>query len=159
MASGLVGFSKEWLKIKQYCDRAEHCHLDVKKKLYQWDLPTEIVQQMLALLIEENLLNEERYAKAYANDHYRFKNWGKRKIKQGLALKGVSETLIELAISQIPDEEEFEILQQLANQKWKILKDPPLKRKFKVMRFLFGKGFDSALITKVMDQLAGDLDE
>lgn len=79
MAESFNGFSKEWLKIKQYCDKAERCHQDVQSKLRKWELPHSVSQLMVVQLIGEKLLNEERYARAYAYDHHEFKRWGNKK--------------------------------------------------------------------------------
>jgi regulatory protein len=105
-------------------------------------------------------LNEERYARAYAHDHHAFKNWGKQKIKQGLFRKGISKALIALALQDIPDEDEQENMRILAKRKWESLaKDTIIKRKGKVMRYLFNKGFDAEQIQKAIRILAGADDE
>lgn len=160
MSDTFPGFSKEWLKIKHYCDKAERCHRDVQLKLRNYEVPNEIAQNMVVELIGEKLLNEERYARAYAHDHHAFKNWGKQKIKQGLFRKGISKSLIALALQDIPDEDEQENMRILAKRKWDSLaKDTIIKRKGKVMRYLFNKGFDAEQIQKAIRILAGADDE
>lgn len=160
MAESFNGFSKEWLKIKQYCDKAERCHQDVQSKLRSWKLPYEVSQMMIVELIGEKLLNEERYARAYAHDHHEFKHWGKQKIKQGLFRKGVSQALISLALKDIPDADEWEQLKEQATKKWNALsKDSVLQRKGKCIRYLFNKGYDSDQIHRVIRLLAGSDDE
>ncbi|MEY3599021.1 MAG: hypothetical protein RL521_1443 [Bacteroidota bacterium] len=160
MSDTFPGFSKEWLKIKHYCDKAERCHRDVQLKLRSYEVPNEIAQNMVVELIGEKLLNEERYARAYAHDHHAFKSWGKQKIKQGLFRKGISKALIALAMQDIPDEDEQENMRILAKMKWESLaKDTIIKRKGKVMRYLFNKGFDAEQIQKAIRILAGADDE
>ncbi len=160
MSDTFPGFSKEWLKIKNYCDKAERCHRDVQLKLRAYEVPHDVAQNMVVELIGERLLNEERYARAYAHDHHAFKNWGKQKIKQGLFRKGVSAALIAIALKDIQEEDERENLKILAKRKWDSLpKDAPVKRKGKVMRYLFNKGFDVDQIQKVISLLSGGDDE
>ncbi len=53
-------------QIKQYCVYRERCHSEVKEKLYSLALYKNDVEQLMAQLIEENYLNEERFAIQYA---------------------------------------------------------------------------------------------
>ncbi len=53
-------------KIKQYCIYQERCHEEVKEKLYSFRLYKTDVEETLSKLIEENYLNEERFAIQYA---------------------------------------------------------------------------------------------
>ena len=86
-------FSKEQAlpKIKQYCAYQERCHSEVKEKLYSFGLYKKDVDQLMAHLIEENYLNEERFAIQYAGGKFRMKIWGKVKLKLALRQMQVSE--------------------------------------------------------------------
>ena len=73
-------------KAKHYCAYQERCHSEVKEKLYGFGLNTKEVDQILSTLIEENYLNEERFAIQFSGGHFRSKKWGRVKIsvpKQG----------------------------------------------------------------------------
>lgn len=48
------------------------------------------MELLLSQLIEENYLNEERFAIAYAGGKFRINQWGKTKIKYNLTQKQVS---------------------------------------------------------------------
>ena len=49
-------------KIKYYCSYQERCHREVKEKLYGYGLRKADVEEILSCLIENNYLNEERFA-------------------------------------------------------------------------------------------------
>jgi regulatory protein len=109
-------------KIKQYCAYQERCHQEVKEKLYSFGLYKNDIDQLIAQLIEENYLNEERFAQHYAGGKFRMKHWGRNKIKQALKQKQVSDYCIKKAMKEIDDEVYMKTLHKLAEQKLKTLK-------------------------------------
>ena len=138
-------------KLRQYCGYSERCHADVISKLYDLGVWKRDHDEIVSTLIEENYLNEERFAKAFAGGHFRQKQWGRNKIKQQLKLKSISSYCINKAMPEI-DEEEYEaVLKKLFQQKWDSLKGE--KNRFVKMRktsdFLLQRGFESELIKKL----------
>ncbi|MBU3713482.1 MAG: RecX family transcriptional regulator, partial [Ferruginibacter sp.] len=86
-------------KIKQFCAYQERSHREVKEKLFSYGLYKLQVDELLSRMIEENFLNEERYATAFAGGKFRMKGWGKVKIKYELKQQQVSEYCIRLAVN------------------------------------------------------------
>jgi len=50
-------------KLKHYCAYQDRCHSEVKMKAYSLGLRKPEVEELTSKLIEENCLNEERFAK------------------------------------------------------------------------------------------------
>jgi regulatory protein len=150
-----------WLKIKAYCDRAERCHQDVRQKLIQWSIPHFMAQAWISELIAENLLNEERYARAYVHDHVAFRQWGASKIKQGLRRKGISKPLMDAVLRDLPVEDEEEQALVAGKRKWNQLKTKgPVKvQRMKLMRHLYGKGFSMEIMERVIPMIVQETDE
>jgi regulatory protein len=149
-----------WSKLKAYCDKAERCHFDVKNKLFTWQVPFSMQGDLIARLIEENLLNEERYAFAYVHDHHEFKKWGRERIKMGLKRKRISDPLIVLALKSVTFSDERELLIQVAKRKWKSIQEThPIKKRNKLTRYLFNRGFDAQEIQKVLTNITGAEDD
>ncbi len=141
-------------KVKHYCAYQERSHREVKEKLYGYGLYKKDVDIILAQLIEENYLNEERYAIAYAGGKFRMKYWGKVKIKYELKQKGVSDYCIKKAISSIEEEVYTAMLKKLAEEKWRSLKGEKnifIKMK-KTQSFLLQKGFESSLVNEAVER-------
>src|ERR1041384_3800157 len=92
-------------KIKQYCAYQERCHSEVREKLYSFELYKKDVEQIISQLIEENYVNEERFAIQYAGGKFRMKQWGKVKIKHALKQKQVSEYAIKKALKEINEKD------------------------------------------------------
>jgi regulatory protein len=133
-------------KLKHYCAYQERCHSEVKEKLYSLGVWKKEHDEIIASLIEENYLNEERFAMAFAGGKWRVKQWGRVKIKYELKQKLVSEYCIKKAMKQIDEEEYLKVLDKLAKEKYASLKNEQyLIRKKKVLDYLIGKGFEPSL--------------
>jgi regulatory protein len=99
-------------------------------------------------LIEEDYLNEERYACAYVRGKFRMKQWGRVKIRFELKQKQVSEYCIKRAMKEIDEGEYLQVLEKLAEEKSKALEDEEsvMMRKKKVTDYLLQKGYERDLI-------------
>ncbi len=139
-------------KLKHYCAYQERCHSEVKEKLYNLGVWKKDHDDIIAALIEENYLNEERFAIAFAGGKWRMKQWGRVKIKYELKKKQVNEYCIRKALKQIEEEEYLSVLDSLAKEKYSALKNEQhLVRKKKTMDYLAAKGFEPELVRKMME--------
>ena len=147
-------FSKEEAlqKAKHYCAYQERCHSEVKDKLYSFGMYKKEVDELLSNLIEENYLNEERFAIQYAGGKFRIKQWGRIKIKYALKQKQVSEYCIKKALAAISETDYKKTLQKLFDQKLKTLKTEKniFIKKRKLQDHLIQKGFEADLIRKLI---------
>jgi regulatory protein len=109
-------------KVKQYCAYQERCHSEVKEKLFTYGVYGDDADSIISTLIEEDYLNEERFAIAFAGGKFRMKQWGKVKISYELKQKQVSAYCIKKALQSIQAEEYENTLQKLAEQKLKTLR-------------------------------------
>ena len=140
-------------KLKHYCAYQERCHSEVKEKLYNLGVWKKDHDEIISTLIEENYLNEERFAIAFAGGKWRVKQWGRVKIKYELKQKKVSEYCIKKALQQISEEEYLAVIKKMADEKYASLKaEQYLVRKKKTMDFLIRKGFEMDLVRKVIEK-------
>lgn len=147
---------KAYAKIRHYCAYQERSHQEVKDKLYGMGLHQKDVDTILYQLIEENFLNEARFASQYAGGHFRIKKWGRVKITYELRQKRVSPYNIKAALKEIPEADYLATLQQLANAKWAQLKgNTPLSRQAKTSAYLLRKGYEGGLVQEVVRGLGG----
>lgn len=149
-------FTKEQAlqKLKHYCAYQERCHSEVKEKLYDLGIWKKEHDGIISALIEENYLNEERFAIAFAGGKWRVKQWGRVKIKYLLKQKQVSEYCIKKAMKQIDEDEYLQVLNKLAMEKYAALKSEQyLVRKKKTMDYLVSRGYEGELIQSVMGKL------
>ena len=141
-------------KLKHYCGYQERCHSEVKEKLYQLGVWKKDHDEIIATLIEQGCLNEERFAIAFAGGRFRVKEWGRVKIKYELKQKQVSDYSIRKALKQIDEEEYLELLKKLAEEKYASLKNEQwMVRKKKTMDYLMQRGFEGELARQVADDI------
>ena len=147
-----IGTEKALQKIAQFCAYQERNHKEVKEKLYSYGLYKDQVEELISKLIQENFLNEERYAIAYAGGKFRAKDWGKNKIKYGLKQHQVSEYCIKKALKTIDYEEYVKTLQKLYVAKEKTLKSEKniFIKKRKIQQYLMQKGYEVSLINELL---------
>ncbi|MCF0207152.1 MAG: RecX family transcriptional regulator, partial [Bacteroidales bacterium] len=102
-------------------------------------------------LKSDKFIDEERYANAFVNDAYKFNKWGRMKIRQALAQKGISRKFTEAAIANIDEDEYLSLLKSLVEAKSRTLKqDDEYKRKAALFRFVASRGFEIELVEKVI---------
>jgi len=134
-------------KLKQFCAYSERCHADVKEKLYSLGVWKKFHDEIIVALIEENYLNEERYAMAFAGGKHRINEWGRVKIKYALQQKQISPYCINKAMKEIDEESYMDTLSRLAKEKYAALKhEQYLIRKKKTIDYLLQKGYEPALV-------------
>ena len=141
-------------KLKHYCGYQERCHSEVKEKLWQLGVNKKEHDEFIASLIEEDYLNEERFALQFAGGKYRVKQWGRVKIKYELKQKQVSDLSIKKALKQIVEKDYIKTLSKLAEKRYAALKDEQwMVRKKKTIDYLLLKGFESELVNEILDVL------
>lgn len=140
-------------KARHYCGYQERSHLEVKEKLYSFGLYKQQVEELLSQLIEENYLNEERYAIQFAGGRFRMKQWGRVKIKYELKQKRVSEYCIKKAMKEIDEADYLSTLQTLATKKWASIKGEGVNHYVKLSKttdYLLQKGYEPELIKQAL---------
>lgn len=143
-------------KLRHYCAYQERCHSEVKEKLYSFGLRKQEVEESISLLIEENYLNEERFAIHFAGGKFRMKQWGRVKIKYELKQKNVSEYCIRKAIQSIDEEAYQKTIHQLAAKKWKSIRGEGVNlfvKMGKTKNYLQQRGFEPLLIQQAIQRL------
>lgn len=138
-------------KLKQYCAYQERSHHEVKSKLYDLGVWKKDHDEIMAALIEENYLNEERFAIAFAGGKFRMKQWGRVKIRYELKQRHVSDYCIKKAMKQIDEQEYAVTLRKLAEDKYAALKgEQYLVRRKKTHDYLLQKGYEPELIREAL---------
>lgn len=137
-----------------FCSQAEKCTSEIQEKLKLWGLSEEDSQAVIEELKREKYIDDERFARAYVKDKFRFNHWGKQKIEFMLRAKKIDQEILELAFEEIEDESYLEEIKRLLTEKAKSVKakDQYHKRN-KLMRFALGRGFESGKIYLALKEL------
>ncbi len=141
-------------KMRSWCDYRLRSHYDVRKKLYALGLWKKDVEELLAQLIEEEHVNEGRFATAYAEERFKIEKWGKQKIRQHLKQRRVSDYCVKEATKDINESTYLVNLHRLAVQKWEGLKGNSLFIRMRKTRdYLLQKGYESNLVWDILGKL------
>lgn len=138
-------------KLQHYCAYQERCHEEVRTKLLSLKVYGDALEEVMNKLIEDDFLNEERFAIAYAGGKFRMKQWGRSRILNELKLRKISPYCIKKAMSVISDEDYFSTIKKLiaaANKKY--ASAHPYETKNKVARYIISKGFEPELVWRFL---------
>ena len=125
----------EWLdKAEAYCARSEHCAADVRRKLYEWQVPSDLSDEIVENLYVNDFLNDARFCHAYVHDKVAYQSWGRMKIQAGLRALNLPERAISAALNEI---EESIYTKNLRN----LISSRQLEPEEKRLRFLLQRGF------------------
>lgn len=136
-------------KVQHYCAYQERSHAEVRQKLYGYGLWKDDVEALMAELITDDYINEERFAIAYAGGHFRLKHWGRIKIRYELRQKQVSDYNIKRGLESIDEDDYLKLLSSLAKEKWNSFNNSDQTdfiRRVKTQAYLIQKGFEAELV-------------
>ncbi len=141
-------------KARHYCAYQERCHQEVTEKLYALGLRKNEVENSLAQLIEEDYLNEERFAIQFAGGRFRMKGWGRIRIGIVLKQKRLSDYCIRRGLAAIDEADYLQSLERLARKRWEQLEGEPfLQRRKKTLDYLSYKGYENNLLQMVLAEI------
>lgn len=139
-------------KIAAYCAYQERSQRQVEEKLYTYSLDEHERGQLIIELIQQNFLNEERFARAFARGKFRIKKWGKNKIRQHLKYHRISEYVLKKAYLEIDGDEYWETLKSIAEKKWAASKlTKAYQKKGKVAQYLISRGYENDLVWECLN--------
>ncbi len=140
--------------MEHYCAYQERCHKEVEQKLYDLNMISEAKEKIILHLLQHNFLNEERFAKAFVRGKFSIKKWGRIKIINELKFKNVSSYNIKTALKEIDEAAYLNTLQKIAEKKLLLIKESnSYKKKNKLSTFLISKGYETALVYKMVHNL------
>ncbi|MGL2965195.1 regulatory protein RecX [Flavobacterium sp. XGLA_31] len=143
-------------KLERYCAYQERCHQEVTVKLQQLGVTKPDRDTIIVSLIENNYLNEERFARSFARGKHRIKGWGQLRIVNELKARQISAPNIKCALSEVSEAEYEETFQQLAQRHWdSLLEKHPLKKRQKFCDYLLRKGWESDRVYAKAKALSG----
>lgn len=142
-------------KLEHYCAYQERCHQEVSAKLKQLGVSMPYRDSIIVSLIENNYLNEERFARSFARGKHRIKFWGRNRIINELKARFISAPNIKCALSELTDEEYYDTFEKLSERLWdSILEKNLLKKRKKCCDYLLRKGWESDLVFEKIASLA-----
>jgi regulatory protein len=141
-------------KIYHYCAYQERCHQEVKNKLYDLELSSSEIEEMISHLITEGYLNEERFAKAFVGGKFRVKNWGRIKIVNALEAKGLTKNCIRIGLQEIDNADYRRTIELLILKKLDQTDEGNIYvKREKLAMHVIQKGFEPELVWEIVKEL------
>jgi len=141
-------------KLKKYCAYQDRCHQEVRYKILSYKVYGDDLEEIISELIQENFLNEERFAKSYARGKFKIKKWGKNKIKQELLKRRISAYCIKKAMLEIDDELYIQTLKTIIQKKIDSQSNYSiLIRRDKAIKYAYSRGYETNLIYKIIKEI------
>jgi len=146
--------SEAQLKLEYYCSYQERCHEEVVQKCYDLGMKPNEVDEIVVHLLQNNFLNEERFARSFARGKHRIKGWGRVRIVNELKLRQITAPNIKSALTEIDDAEYQATLDKISEKYWgSITERNPQKKKKKFCDYFLRKGWESGLVYEKLKQL------
>lgn len=145
-----------WLKLQRYCAYQDRCHAEVRTKLLAYGIFGDDLEEIMAGLVNENFLNEERFARSFARGKFRLKSWGRLKITGELKKRKISDYLIRKALEEIPEEEYLPQLRSFLQRKLPLIRtQDAFARRQKLASYAIRRGFESEYVWALVNELVG----
>ena len=141
-------------KMEGFCGYQERCLQEVDFKLNSMKIDIGIKEKVIRHLLENDFLNEERFAKAFCRGKFRIKKWGKQRIIRELKGKNISKHNINSALQEINEIEYHKTFNDLAKKRLLEIKESNLfKKRKKLADYLNYRGWESDLVYKKIVEL------
>ena len=141
-------------KVEFYCAYQERCRMEVIQKLKKLKIYGDSIEEYIAHLINNDFLNEKRFAESYVRGKFNNNNWGKIRLIRELESRNISQVNIENALTEINHEDYLKKVRVLSKKIINENNDKP-KEKFKekIYSRLEYKGWERELIYEEINNL------
>ena len=131
------------VQLEHFCAYQERCVHDVKLKMQRLQIEPNFQEQIIERLIEQEFIDEKRYAISFMRSKVNLKKDGIQKMAYALRNKRIPDDIVTQAIAEIDREIYLANISGLIEKKWKTLspKNEYAVAKRKLIAFLMGKGY------------------
>lgn len=137
-----------------YSSKQEVSVADVENKLQTWGADAVQLEKIIAYLIEQKYIDNERFCRAFVNDKLRFNKWGKLKMTQALRMKQIPDKMLEKVFSEMDVSLYEQTLGELLQKKVREIKaSSDYERRGKLLNFALQRGFEYALAERLIKKL------
>jgi regulatory protein len=134
-------------KLQRYCAYQDRCHQEVRSKLLELEVYGNDLEEVMASLISDNFLNEERFTQSFVRGKFRIKKWGRVKITVELKRKNISDYCLKKGLAEINENEYIKTIYELIEKNEKTVKAKnDHEKKKKIADYLARKGYESYLV-------------
>lgn len=135
-------------RMQSYCAYRDRCHMEVDQKLKEMRMIPQACEIIISKLIEDDFLNETRFAQSFARGKFRIKHWGKTRIIRELKQRQMSDYNIKKALKEIDEEDYIKSFHNLADRRLKQLENETdyHRKRRRFVSYLQYRGWETTLI-------------
>ena len=134
-------------QLQRYCAYQDRCHNECRTKLLELGVYGDTLEEILAQLISEDFLNEERFAKSYTRGKFRIKQWGRIRILSELRFRKISPYCIKEGLKEIDENEYTATINELLAKYGRTHPDlTGFDLRQKATQYVLSKGFEPDLV-------------
>lgn len=122
--------------------------------MFSFSINTYEKEELMVYLIENNFLNEERFAQSFTRGKHNYKKWGKVRIVNELKSRNISSTIIKIALKELNDSLYLETFDEITNKHWESIAESNfMKKRKKFCDYFMRKGWENELIYEKVREL------
>lgn len=143
-------FNNAKMKAFRYLSYKDRSIKEMEDYLLKKEYSPHIINLTISYMLDNDYLNDKRFAENFIQGKSKYNNYGPRKIKYDLMNKGIEKEIIDLCLDDF--DEDLEEIIDLVNRKYEKLKDAQYNKQYSTIGgFLSRKGHSYDTIKKVMD--------
>ena len=135
--------------------RRDHSKHELSQKLKARGYAEEVIDEVISKCERFDYINDERTAQVFVRQLHR-KGYGRKRIRFELNLKGLRGNHIQAILSKsISDADEYQCAEKIFQKHARRFdrEKNVLKRKDKLYRFLYGRGFSKMVISELISKI------
>ncbi len=141
-------------------DYRQRSKAEITRRLTLAGFAGDIIEEVMARLKSLGLVDDAQFSKSWVDHRLTGKPMGKTRIRWELRQKGVPVEIAEEALSGVDADVEYQSAMEAARRRWEKDNNPDqyVKRR-KLSSYLSRQGFPWETISKVTNELAGEIDD
>lgn len=142
-------------RLERSCGLRETCSQAVQRKLAFWKIPQSEAEGILHHLKSKDLVNDERYAHAFAREKSHLAKWGELKIHSYLQAKRIPPEMIRKALSSLDASNQATTIEILLQKKAKLIKAKSFGDMYaKLVRFGVSRGYQYETVANIAETVS-----
>lgn len=145
-----------YVEALRFLERKPRTAQEIAERLNQKGMTADSIEKTIIRLQQERLVDDELYAKQWAEQRITRQKKGRMWVRQELRQKGIETELIAEALNEVSEEDELASAYIVGEKKWRQIKGDALERKRKTGAFLMRRGFTGEQVRKIINKLIAE---